>query len=489
MNLNHIFNRVFHLIALLAVAMMMVPFSLMLLNGTFPNSSQILTAVAIFGTFFGYIVQYAVAKAAHKTASSDGFGVIEDGILSGFSLKYAGIPITIFVLLSIPVLFLHNSVMQRWCDAGIVSYTTIIYAILMATIFLTSCIMGCVIWFYPIERLANIYILLTGAAIFFIEFVLAIVTSQPRVNTVSVLGVAFAVYLVCMLIVFNQNSLQQKYRGSVVSVMTPSARMYNLFLVFVLFLCVLALSAVSYVFLSGFYLIGKIILVYVMYKFFYTSGASETEYYEYAYLDGDEAAELFMKNAMMDRGDRVLLSYFFAGTLTLLAVIVGLKSGILRKAFAAIKAWIKDFFTTIFIGAGIFKISFDPDTEDEIHNYKDEKKKLQKAEIRDFAELADSTESYKLFLQRLGKLETYEEQLCYAYAILIRMYKKMNIPIKSSDTPRETEKKVSRALTEREIERITQDFESVRYAEVQKSDAEAAAILNNICTAVKRYLY
>ncbi len=489
MNLNNFFHRIFNLVSLLAVAMMMVPFSLMLLNGTFPHSAVLLTTIAVLSTVFGYAVQNIVCKAAHKTASSDGFGSLQEGILEGFSLKYANVPITISVLLSVAVFFIHNAVMQALVNAGIVSYTTSIYAILMAVIFLTSSISGCVIWFYPLERLANIYILLASAAVFFIEFALSLLTSQPGSNTVTVLGIAFAVYLICMMIIFNQNSLQQKYRGSVVSVMTPSARMYNLFLVFLLFLCLLGVFAVTYVMLSGLYLLGRIVLIYVMYKFFYGVTNPESEYDEYAYLEGDEAADLFMKNAMMDQGDRVLLSYFFAGGLTLAAIIVGLRTGVLQKAFRAVKAWVIDFFTTIFIGADIFKTSFDPNAVGGMYNYKDEKKKLQSADIGDFTELADSTDTYKLFLQRLGKLKTYDEQLCYAYVMLIRMYKKMNIPLKLSDTPREMEKKVSRALTENEIQQITKDFESIHYAEVQKNDAEAAAILNNLCTTIKRYLY
>lgn len=491
MKLNDFFDKVFHVVALLAVAMMTVPFALMLLNGTFPHSSLILTTVALFSTIFGYIVQSAVARAARKTFSNDGFGSLEDGVLSEFSLKYAGIPITVFVILSVVILFIHNNIMQTLCDSGVISYTTIIYAILMAVIFLVSAIMGCVVWFYPIERLANIYFLITGVVIFFIEFALTAVTSQPGANTLSILGVSFAVYLVCMMIVFNQNSLQQKYRGSVVSVMTPSARMYNLFLVFILFLSLLAVFAASYVLLSGLYLIGRLIFVYIMYRFFYSSGDAESTYYEYSYLEGDEAAELFMQNAMMDQGDRILLSYFFAGTLTALALIVCIKTGVLRKAVQAIRAWLVDFFTTIFIGVDIFKISFDPDEEEkeDVKNYKDEKKRLQRAEIRDLSELVDSTDTYRLFMQRLGKLPTYDEQLCYAYSMLIRMYKKMNIPLKSSDTPREIEKKISRALTKEDIEQITRDFESVRYAEVRKSDMEAAETLQKICAGVKRYLY
>ena len=103
--------------------------------------------------------------------------------------------------------------------------------------------------------------------------------------------------------------------------------------------------------------------------------------------------------------------------------------------------------------------------------------------------MADTTDSYRLFLTRLGRMRDYGEQLCYAYAVLIRMYKKLNIALKNSDTPREMEKKVKNALSDEEISKITADFESVRYAEREPDDAEAAAILSVICNAVKRYMY
>lgn len=489
MNTNAFFNRIFNLVSLVAVAMMTVPFALMLLNGTFPYSSAILPVIAILSTVCGYIMQNAFAKGTHKKASTDGFGSFEEGIVAGFSMKYAGIPIFISLILSVVSIFLFNSVMQSLWKANVIDYTSSIYGILMGTIILASAVSGCAIWFYPLERLANVYLLLASAAIFFIEFALALLTGQPGSNTLTILGIVFAVYLICMMIIFNQNSLQQKYRGSVVSVMTASARMYNLFLVLMLFLCLLVVFAFCYVMISGLYLLGKMLLILVLYKFFYGVTNPESEYDEFAYLEGDEAADLFMKNAMMDQGDRILLSYFFVGSLTLAAIIVGLRTGILQKAFRAVKTWLIDFFMTMFIGAGIFKISFDPSEEDPIYNYKDEKKRLQNADIHDFEKLADSTDSYKLFLQRLGRLKTYDEQLCYAYVMLIRMYKNMNIPLKLSDTPREVEKKVSRTLTPEEIEQITKDFESIRYAEVQKSDTEAAAILNNLCNTIKRYLY
>ena len=117
------------------------------------------------------------------------------------------------------------------------------------------------------------------------------------------------------------------------------------------------------------------------------------------------------------------------------------------------------------------------------------KKRIQNAAIRDYDAMADATEDYKTFIRELGRLRDYDSQLCYAYSVLLKMYKKMNIALKQSDTPRQVEKKVERAVEKADIERITADFEKVRYAEAHVSDSEAAEILGNICAEVKRYMY
>lgn len=485
--MNKLFDRFFSMISLIAVAMITVPIALMLLGGTFPDSGSILPAYSIICTFFGYFAQHIIASAANKKASTDGFGSFNEGILNGFSMKYAGIPITVFIILSVIAVFVYDGIMDGLCQSGVIEYHSMVYSICFGAVTMLSCMAGCVIWFYPIERLANMYILMASCAVFFGEFALMLLTSRGA-GAISALGVMFGLFLICMLIVFNQRNIQQKYRGSVVSVLTPSARMYNLFLVFLLLLMLLAVLAVSYVVVSGLYLIGKFFAFIILYKLFYNANSDPSEFRTYEVIDGDEASEM-LRNQMFNQDERILLSYFFVGTLTFLAVIVGLKTGVLKKAFAAIRAWIIEFFTTIFIGLDIYRVSFNPDAEEESYNYKDEKKRLQKAEIRDYNDMAEATDSYKAFLTRLGKLKTYDEQLCYAYAVLLRMYKKMNVSLKLSDTPREVDEKVKRALSGNEIDRITADFESVRYAENEKTDAEAQAILTNICSAVKRYLF
>ena len=168
-----------------------------------------------------------------------------------------------------------------------------------------------------------------------------------------------------------------------------------------------------------------------------------------------------------------------------LLIFIGIKTGLVQKFLR----WLREFIDTILIGSSIIKSSFDPNAEEGTYNYRDERRKLQNAGIRDFDAMAESTDNYRLFLQRLGRLRTYDEQLCYAYAVLLRMYKKMNIPLKISDTPRENEAKVSHALAVSEIEKITADFEAVRYAGHTPDDAEASRILGDICAVIKRYLF
>lgn len=193
--MNKLFDRIFSLVSLIAVAMITVPVALMLLGGTFPHSGTILPAYTIICTFLGYSIQHVIARAANKKASADGFGSINEGILDGFSMKYAGIPLTIFLILSVVAVFVYDGIMEEMCQSGIIEYHNMVYSVCLGAVTMLSCTAGCVIWFYPIERLANVYILLASCAMFVIEFALMLVTSR-EVNSISSLGVMFGVFLV-----------------------------------------------------------------------------------------------------------------------------------------------------------------------------------------------------------------------------------------------------------------------------------------------------
>ena len=268
--------------------------------------------------------------------------------------------------------------------------------------------------------------------------------------------------------------------------MTPSSRLYNVFLVFVLFLAFLAVAYVVYILLSGMWIILKSVLYVLLFRLFHTNTVGELE--EYDYVDSDEAMAQFKRDVVSNENINIIAVFIFIVAVGLV-LYIGLKKGFLVKLFVRIRDWIREVISVYLIGREIFKNSFDPNEVDELNNYQDEKKRIQNAAIRDYDAMADATEDYKTFIRELGRLRDYDSQLCYAYSVLLKMYKKMNIALKQSDTPRQVEKKVERAVEKADIDRITADFEKVRYAEAHVSDSEAAEILGNICAEVKRYLY
>jgi hypothetical protein len=487
------YDRVFNLVALVAVAMLTVPLFLIFLGGTIPYSGPILSLFAVLSTGIGYGLQWGFASLTGKTSSRDGYDDPTRGVLGKFSIAYAAVPLFISLLLAVGVFFLYNMILMRMYEGavflengGFVHYT-VLYPICAAILFFVAALSGCVIWFYPVERLTGIYLVMGACTLFLIESIFLSVTARATaINSAHFiginLGIPFIVFFLCVLVIYNQSNLQKKYRGSVVSVITGAERRYNLFLVLLLAVLFAVIFGIAYVMVVGFSYLMRLLLFVVLYHLFHNEAGGGTLGRNYEYFDSDEATGAVKS---MSPENQYIIGVFFLLLFSIAVLLLAWRTGVLKKIWLKIR----DFIETVLIGIGIFRISFDPNEKDVIYNYKDEKKKIQKAQIGDYRSLAESTDSYGLFISRLGKLKTYDEQLCFAYAVLRRMYKKMNVELKDSDTPREVEGKVRRALTESEIRKITEDFESIRYAEREPDDAEASSILSNICTAVKRYMY
>ncbi len=485
------YDKIFNIVSLIGVAMIWVPLSLILLDGTFPESSMFFPAFVILASVIGYAFQGIFAGITGKRRSRDGYDADSMNMVISFRLKYAVVPILLIAIISVLVYYVFDIYMRNLYHVGLIEYYHEIYSYVAAALFFIPAVSGCVVWFYPIERLASIYTLIAGGAIFYLETAFAAITANDmRSGAVGVqLALSFAVFNICVLIIFNQSTLQKKFRGSVVSVITPAARLYNLYLVLILILCLAATCVVMYVLLSGVCIILRMILYLILYKIFYGKDEIGRGYNNYTYINPDEASAKFQRDTL-GAGNQYLLAMFFTLLLISAFLFIAAKSGFLKKTIAAIKSWLRDILDTFNIGIDIFKHSFDPDAiEDEICNYKDEKKRLHKAEVRDYDELANRTESYKSFLQRLGRLKSFDEQLCYAYSVLLKQYRKMNISLKQSDTPREVEAKVSRVVLTDEIEQITADFEKIHYAEEEVSVTESTQMLNNICALIKRYMF
>lgn len=497
------FERIFSLVSLIAISMMMVPLFIMLTGQLFPGNPWICVVFAVFCTFLGYGIQTFCAKSRKQRASKDGFSDAGEGVVGGFSFTAASASLLVIAATTVAGYFLFDWLIQLRFSFGNIVYQgnvlayTPVYTIMASLAYLTASVGGCVIWFYPMERLANVYFLVTCCVLFYAELFFSTLMIAPLFSAgfsvfadsslIFSIGVPFFVFTVCMLLIFNQSNLQTRYRGSVVSVITPSARFYNMGLVMVMILLVLLTGVLCYIALSGIWLIIRMILFIVAFRWFYGREYS-TDGTVYDYVDSDEAGQMMQRNVMSPE-NQYLIAVFALLVLTAAALYIGARTGYLQKLMARFREWLRDLLDTFRIGRDIFKGAPDGRESDEVYNYKDEKKLIQNAAIRDFQAMAATTDSYKLFMTRLQRLKTYEEQLCYAYAVLLKMYKKLNISLHASDTPREVEGKVVRTLPESEIRDITADFERIRYAEEQLSDSEAASVLNRICGVVKRYMF
>ncbi len=488
------YERVFNVVSAAGVAMLMIPLFLILLGNVFPYSLAILPFAAAFATMFGYGVQWLFGAATGKRASEDGFDDFRNGVLGQFRIAYAAVPLTVNLAVSAGVFFLFDRWLSGMAESGVtfsdgrLIHYTVLYAIFAGGLFFFASTAGCVIWFYPIERLSNVYTLIGGCVLFFIESFFLWITARAfgidtsAFSTLS-LGLPFAVFFVCVLVIYNQSNLQRRFRGSVVSVITGEERRYNLLLVLLLLCAFVVATGIAFVIVAGIVILLRMLLYIILFRAFHNVDNS-ANYDAYDYVDSEEAGRMFRRNVMSPE-NQYIVAVFVLILAAAVLIVIGIKTGLVQKFLR----WLREFIDTVLIGSSIIKHSFDPNAEEGTYNYRDERRKLQNAGIRDYDAMAESTDNYRLFLQRLGRLRTYDEQLCYAYAVLLRMYKKMNIPLKVSDTPRENEAKVSRALAVSEIEKITADFESVRYAGRMPSDAEASAILENICSVIKRYLF
>ena len=441
-------DHVLGLVSLIGASMLTVPLSILLLGTAFPLSYVFVPLLAVVFSFVGFFLQSVNAKLQNKRKSLDGFSSVKEGIVAGFKPIYAAVPIFIILVLGVPVTLAFDSLSRAMFYYGVTFRYDVIYTVFFALIYLLSSVIGVVMWFYPAQRLSHIYVLLSGAALFYVEsFFLAIYADfYPR----FLIAVPIVIFTLCVLLVF------------------------------------LAVAYVVYILLSGMWIILKSVLYVLLFRLFHTNTVGELE--EYDYVDSDEAMAQFKRDVVSNENINIIAVFIFIVAVGLV-LYIGLKKGFLVKLFVRIRDWIREVISVYLIGREIFKNSFDPNEVDELNNYQDEKKRIQNAAIRDYDAMADATEDYKTFIRELGRLRDYDSQLCYAYSVLLKMYKKMNIALKQSDTPRQVEKKVERAVEKADIDRITADFEKVRYAEAHVSDSEAAEILGNICAEVKRYMY
>lgn len=494
------YTALYRLIPLVCVSMLLVPPISVILSAAFLVDNVLaVRAMPLFGipiltvaaVFLGFFLQTVYAGLLGKRVSVD--GLERNGTtMDHFHFANAVLPIVAAVLCAIGTGVALDRYLFHLYRIDVMPnyFESSLYPFFAAALCFISVLCGIVLWFYPMERLMSMYFLLGSFAVLFAFYLFTALFSVPAIREISSLYFApcMIVYFITATILYNQRYLSQNCRGSVVAVIRPEDRAYNIGLVLSLFLLLLCSLGVFYVLIRGLYLILRALVMITLFRIFYNGEDDATNYRNYGYVTGEEAQKMVFSG---QRGDNSVLYVFVFLVLCIIIFTILIRSGKLKEFWKAIVAWIADFFSTIRLGAHFFKISFDPNAlEAEDINFKDEKKRLQNAAIRDYTEMAARTDSYRQFLTRLSRLPDVDEQIAYAYTVLVRMYREGSIPLKTADTPREIACKVKNGTSDgQSIEKITDAFETVRYAEKVVGASDAQTILSDMCAIIKRYLF
>ncbi len=481
-------TRFVNLVPVVCVICYAIPAALILLNGLgLPWDRTILPAAACCSVLLGYIFQHIMAKILGLKVERFGFVGRSKGRIEKFRIAFAPIPVLLIAVLAILLFFCLYDLFIQLGKAGIIERLNNDYAypLLAAILFFICGLFGVAIWFYPIERLSNYSFIHISSVIFILEIVGAAI-STDRNELMTAVGVCFFVFVICLMLIYNQTNLQRTYLGTVVADVSPRVRLYNICLVLFLLVCLAVTLGVTYVIVRGLYIIGSFLVFLVLYKVFYME---EVQRYQqnYHYPTPEETAEDFTK-VLVENGGNTIVPLFFMIAIVIVLLIIGAKTGLLQKLIAYIKEVIREFLFTMKLGKEIM-------AETDLYdipmngNYKDEKKKLQDAMIREYTELADSTDKYAMFLRRLAKLPDADAQLTFAYAMMVTVCRRESGNLRLSDTPREIRKKVTHLVPEEDIATITRQFELVKYGEKELTAKEASDVLEKMCAVIKRYLF
>lgn len=402
-----------------------------------------------------------------------------------FRTSRAIVPLIVAVVIAAASRYIFDRALYAAGEARLIDYDEFsALPYFGAIIVFVVMMLGIIMWFYPVERLATIKTFLPCMAIMLIEYVFSLYGDAGMSNLSAA---CLAAFVSISVILMNQTYILKTFHGSVVSVITPRARLFNILLVALFIVGALAMMGLLYILLFGITTIIRILLFYMIY-----SAKLDEEYGEgMRYYDEADLEVNFSKVVYGQRnsaGSEVMFGIFAVVAVVLLFFLVFGRTTFVRSIIEWFKRWIAELIE--FLSNSRYFMKRSSPKEELLVSYKDEEIKRQYAAIRSYEENIPEAKNYKDFLNKLAKCRTYGEKLGFAYRTLITLYRKMNVPIKRSDTPREIAVKVHNAVESgRSIDEITRVFELVSYAETDPSDHEAGTVLETLCSIIKKYTY
>jgi len=405
-----------------------------------------------------------------------------------FESAHAIVPIAICVVLAVVVSNLTRNYLDYVAMLNPADYydDESIVPFMVALVTFVCMFLGNVIWFFPPHYLARPRVFFPCLAVMAIQFAASVygITAPQGVWLICASG-----FFIGAFILLNQTQILKTFRGSVVSIITPRVRFFNLRLVAVIMVIAIFLYFFLAVVFTGLSIIVKGMFFFILYSTFEeTILFGEEQYYESTEQATAFAKAVFGRNYQDATQNQLLFAIF------ILVIVMGFLLLMLRKKiyfnkiFAKFDAWFANIMA-------FFSLSYDLNMKvpkrGRFTNYRDEENKLQNAKISEYNK-THPADGYKDFRIQLAKLKTYDEKIGYSYKTLITVYQKTHIKVKNSDTPRQAEVKIKYGAETPEINEITEALEQVKYAgvDISKQDKQKAEeILEKISTIIKRYMY
>lgn len=415
--------------------------------------------IVLLGGFWfyllGYLLQYLCSllfgfkrSAASKAYESD---------VKHFKLFQAVIPMAI----SLGAVLIYSSMLKGIVSNIGIDETLKNALVLVAPLGAVSSIGGCVIWFYPTERVVSEKTAIIGACIIFISYVF-FGTLGIYVRTLLIILI---LYIFCMAITLSYSNMTRNHLGTVVSFINKKSARYSFFSALIFLLVCLACFMVTATITSG------IVVLFKSFLFFILNSGTESNRGELGEVSNTGRYNLFVYGNT--NPGKSLAFYFFI--IFVICAIAGIVYFALRKnkEFKAFLAKVKEFFANFFaMIRAIFGAKVDFGYDEAPASYMDVERRVQ-PKIISSKKRYKIPKNYKSFCDKLESIEDDNEKIIYSYVTLIEVSRVGVNKLKISDTPREIAKKLKRDSKYNGIEKITEAFEIVEYAN-EKLDPHSA---------------
>ena len=447
----------------LCIASFFLPFAL--------TTGGLSALVVLLGGFWFYLVGYFIQfvcslvfgfkrAPASKAYESD---------VKHFKLHQALIPIAI----SIGIVILYWSMISSMRERIYLTDELAGALVMSASLGLFSSVGGCVIWFYPTERVVSEKTTIIGACIIFISYVFF---GTLGIYVRALIWI-LVLYVFCAAITLSYTNMSRNYMGTVVSFINRKSRRYSFTSAAVFLSICLACFAITATITAG------IIVLFKSFLFFILNSGTESNRGDPGEISNTGRYNLFVYGETKPTSS--LAFYFFI--LFLIAMLCGLVYFIFRKnrqfrAFLRrVRKLISEFLLMLKnLFAGTVDFGYRVDNV----NFVDTEKKIQPKIITSKKKYR-IPKSYKSYCDKLSQIEDDSDKIIYSYVTLIELSRRGYNKLKKSDTPREMAAKLRRDPKYRDIEKITEAFEVIEYARANIAPNDAKFVIDTMQNIIR----